>query len=251
VAIEGEFMTATAPSGLPLHDAANPAADIPTLSNPISNPTLRRAKEQILLGTIAHDIRNPITALRGYLKMVLSERLGPLSADQKECLEGAMNGVGQLLRLAGIVGGMAALMEQFEPQIVDLYELWLQTRDAVHSQALKKNIVIEDRPPDEPIIVYGDRQLLANLIEKLALSALMIAGPQAPMHAEWSYVKSGEIALDLRFCSPAAMPAIDTVASELQSIVFLHGGNLTLAKKPADTTNTISSLRLLLPGVRS
>ena len=39
------------------------------------------------VGMAAHDLRNPISSIRGFSEILLDDSTGPLNADQRECLE--------------------------------------------------------------------------------------------------------------------------------------------------------------------
>jgi len=56
---------------------------------------LNRARSQ-LLRVAAHELRAPLTAVGGYIEMLLDEEFGPLSIDQREPLEIASDGVEQI-----------------------------------------------------------------------------------------------------------------------------------------------------------
>jgi signal transduction histidine kinase len=58
------------------------------------------------LATAAHDLKTPIAILSGYIELILSEKLGPLSTRQRTALE-EMHDNGQ--RLAGFVNNFLAI----------------------------------------------------------------------------------------------------------------------------------------------
>jgi signal transduction histidine kinase len=68
-----------------------------------------------LLSLAVHEFRTPITVVSGYLRMVLKERAGPISDQQRKLLEEAEKScgrlsalVGEMSDLSGLEGGTAA-----------------------------------------------------------------------------------------------------------------------------------------------
>jgi len=59
-----------------------------------------------LLSLAVHELRTPITVVAGYLRMVLRERAGPVSDQQRKLLEEAEKSCG---RLSGLVAEMSEL----------------------------------------------------------------------------------------------------------------------------------------------
>src|SRR5687767_4161787 len=79
-----------------------------------------------LLSLAVHEFRTPITVVAGYLRMVLKERAGPISDQQRKLLEEAEKSCGRLSALvaemsdlSGLEGGTAA----FNAATVDLAAL--------------------------------------------------------------------------------------------------------------------------------
>ena len=77
-----------------------------------------------LLHNIAHDIRTPTTAVRGYLRMLLDGRVGSITPDQKECLEIALRSAIQLGALGTTVAEAAESLETLNVEELDFRELW-------------------------------------------------------------------------------------------------------------------------------
>jgi len=195
-----------------------------------------------LTATIAHDLRSPITVIRGYLKMLLSGRIGPMTPEQQECLEGAMTGVNQLSRIAGMVGEVSGLTEQSHPEILNFHELWLKAWESIRPQAKEKGVILKERFTAERPMVCGDRRILTEIILELIVVALASYGKE--LLVELSSLKSGDIVLRMAFDCGSPEPDLEAVVSGLLSKVFFHGGKLTFN---ASRENG-SSFTLLMPG---
>jgi signal transduction histidine kinase len=55
-----------------------------------------RAEREDLLAVVSHELRTPITVIGGYLKLLLNEQAGPLSAEQRRYLEEGQRSVSRL-----------------------------------------------------------------------------------------------------------------------------------------------------------
>jgi len=198
-----------------------------------------------LLGTIAHDLRTPITVVRGYLKLMLSERIGPVTQDQKDCLEGAINSMNQLSRLAGLIGGASVLAEEIFPEILNFQDdLWRKTWNEVLLQAGAKSVSLREELPVERLSVWGDRRMLCDVVEKVIVSSIGFAERNTEMVVNLFSRKSGDVVLKITFNCGSMEPTGEDVVSGLQAIVFLNGGKLTFGTE----IDNRSSFTLTLPG---
>jgi signal transduction histidine kinase len=76
-----------------------------------------------LLSLAVHEFRTPITVASGYLRMVLKERVGPISDQQRKLLEEAEKSCGRLSALVAELSDLSALeggRAVFNPAAVDL-----------------------------------------------------------------------------------------------------------------------------------
>src|SRR6476620_8381787 len=59
-----------------------------------------------VLSLAVHEFRTPMTVVAGYIRMILKERAGPLSEDQRKLLQEAEKSCG---RLSGLIAEMSDL----------------------------------------------------------------------------------------------------------------------------------------------
>jgi len=198
-----------------------------------------------MMGVIAHDIRTPITVIRGYLKMMLSERTGPLNPAQKECLEAALNSMDQLTGLGGLISESAGKLDQIHAESLCLQEdLWKPSWRELQPHVAEKAILLKEQFPEHPLMVCGDRRLLREMLEKLISCSLSFAGEHTEMSVDVASRKTGEFVLKILVSGRSQGPKGQEVASELLPLVFLHGGKLTFS----DRNENGSSFTLTLPG---
>lgn len=124
-----------------------------------------------LLSLAVHEFRTPITVVSGYLRMVLKERAGPISDQQRKLLEEADKScgrlsalVGEMSDLSGLEGGTAA----FNSATLDLGGMLTEAAAALPA--------LPDR--EVPVVVEGtgDAMLSGDATRlRAALTALLVA----------------------------------------------------------------------------
>lgn len=60
-----------------------------------------RAEREELLQVVSHELRTPVTFISGYNRLLLSEEVGPLNADQRRFLDESTKGCQRLSRFIG------------------------------------------------------------------------------------------------------------------------------------------------------
>ena len=120
------------------------------------------------VSTISHELRSPLTSIRGWLDMLLEEAevMDPGHVDALQRVsrntDRLTRVVGDLLDLYHVDAGDLAM--RFEP--VDLAAI---VRDAVHGMEAGGPCAVNVRSslPQEPVIVSGDASRLAQVIDNL------------------------------------------------------------------------------------
>jgi signal transduction histidine kinase len=205
----------------------------------------RSAMISKLLHNVAHDIRTPTTAVRGYIRMLLEGRVGKVSPEQKECLEIALRSAGQLAALGTTIAEAAEVLGELNLESLDLRELWGGSCNANRPRGLAGGITINEQIPAERLIVFGDRAALSAVLERLLALAIDGAEPGSEVSAALSGGGHSDAILQIE--SPHSSYQLDASRNEsflkLRNQVFLHGGTLTVGKKGEQAVFTIS-----LPG---
>ncbi len=85
-----------------------------------------------ILSLSVHEFRTPMTVVAGYIRMLLKERAGPLSEQQRKLLEEAEKGCARLTALLTEVSDLSNLeagTAPFNRQLVDLHKVLRETVD--------------------------------------------------------------------------------------------------------------------------
>jgi len=198
-----------------------------------------------LLRTISHDIRTPITTVRGFVKMMLDGRTGPISDPQRECLRMAFQGVDQLIRIGTSVSDASGQIEKIDAEILDFSVLWQAVMESSRPELLAKSVTIEEHIEGDRRSVCGDRQYLTNLLKRVIAWVIGAVEHGAKLRVELRC--RNEIALMLTFpVVPGSLspPVAEEELASAREIAFLHGGQITF--RPGKEGNSI--LMLALPG---
>lgn len=141
----------------------------------VRDVTLEVEEEQVrssLIGTLAQDIRTPLTSIKGYLELLRTEEAGPLTPQQADFLGRAILNVDQCIQrvnnfldLSRIQEGQFTLF--FEP--VNVAELVYEAIGVVRKEAESRKLALQVMMPEriEPILASrsGLRQVLLNLLD--------------------------------------------------------------------------------------
>jgi signal transduction histidine kinase len=198
-----------------------------------------------LLRTISHDIRTPITTVRGFVKMLLDGRTGPISDPQRECLQMAFQGVDHLIRIGTSVSDAAGHIEQIHAEILDVPVLWQAVMEASRPLLRAKSVTIEENIEGDVRSVCGDRQSLTNLFKQIVACVIRAVEQRGTLRIDLRC--RNEVTLMLTFPEipgTLALPGADEELAPAREIAFLHGGKITL--RPGKEGSSI--LMLALPG---
>jgi two-component system phosphate regulon sensor histidine kinase PhoR len=123
--------------------------------------------------TVSHDLRNPLTLMRGHATMV--QMVGELNSQQTEYLQKIVQGVesmsrlvNNLLDLGRIEAGVGLRLES-----VPAAEVLKQVAEALRMTAVQKQIRLEiSLPEDSSLMVQVDRALLEQALYNLIDNAI-------------------------------------------------------------------------------
>lgn len=125
-----------------------------------------------LLSLAVHEFRTPITVAAGYLRMVLKEKAGPVSEQQRKLLEEAEKSCGRLSALVAEMSELSALEgghALFNPGTLELGDVLRNAVGALPELPDDRTIAVIIDGADESMPVQGDgTRLRAALMSLLA-----------------------------------------------------------------------------------
>ncbi|MDO5411833.1 MAG: HAMP domain-containing sensor histidine kinase, partial [Lachnospiraceae bacterium] len=148
----------------------------------------KREKEfQKQIENISHDLRTPLTAMKGYLKLIDKDCL---SADDRESLETVIRKTGYLERLVNQFYDYSRFSSQdYVPDVenVDIARLLRETIVDYYPELTDKKLDVQIEIPDAPVWVKANR----NAAERVFLNLLQNAGRYAE-HLLWVKLEAAD-----------------------------------------------------------
>jgi len=138
-----------------------------------------------MTSNIAHELRTPVTSIRGYLETLLA--CPDMPQDKKHAfLERAYT---QTLRLSELISDMALIskMEEkssnFKKETVDLYDVAEEVFEEFGERIRASHVVVENRM-EVGTVIYANRTLIYTILRNLVENSLKYAGSGVTIHLE-------------------------------------------------------------------
>jgi len=119
----------------------------------------------------AHELRTPMTAIKGYLSMILEGDFGPIKPELKKVLQETYTSNERLIRLIGDVLDVSRLEEErmeIREEVVDITTIINSVVSELAPKASAKNLYLKVKPLPTHLHVLADpdklKQVLVNLI---------------------------------------------------------------------------------------
>ena len=122
----------------------------------------------LLAATVAHEVRNPLTAIRSTIQYVLDS--GASWESKQPMLDEVLGAVD---RIEHIVGGILALNRPNDPgtESVDLLQICEQSLLLIQAYAAANGIAVERRYEHDELVVRGNGRELSQVCTNLILNA--------------------------------------------------------------------------------
>lgn len=133
------------------------------------------------LQNISHELRTPLTPISGYLEMMLTGEMGPLTQSQREALNAIERSakrlselIDRLLDFTRLASGRAEIALKPFPTAE-----WIsQIRGQIMPLANEKKIYVGFDSGGAPEMLYGDRERLLQLVLNLLQNAVKFTPPE-------------------------------------------------------------------------
>lgn len=132
---------------------------------------LDKSKDEFI-SMASHQLRTPLTSVKGYISMVLEGDMGKISSQQRQVLEQAYDSSQRMVFLIGDFLNVSRLQTgKFELEIsqVNFAELIKEEVEMLTDTARSRNIILEYKKPASNLMAEGDenklRQVMMNFID--------------------------------------------------------------------------------------
>src|SRR5262249_7661695 len=165
-----------------------------------------RPNQQI---NLAHELRTPLAAIRGYTRMILDGRGGEINEKQKEYLRIATDNTNRLITLVSWMSYVADLNTQpLKLKSFDFRDLWLERANASEDRLAEKSLKLTHEISEESFLIIGDGEKLGHLLEELMAVAAKLADGGGTIAAELSHGRDRELSFKLSLKGPPMAPGV-------------------------------------------
>lgn len=144
----------------------------------LRNITAEKELDQLkddFLQSLTHDLRSPMTAVRGYLQVLAEEMAGPINAEQKKMLHIMENASTKLLHIVSNLldtAKMSAGKLRLTLAECNLRQLVPNTVEIFHTEAAKKKITLTLDMPEHMPTVKVDPTMIERVLINLIGNAI-------------------------------------------------------------------------------
>ncbi|MDR0659675.1 MAG: HAMP domain-containing histidine kinase [Prevotellaceae bacterium] len=144
--------------------------------NNITKQEKTRLLKQEMIGNIAHELRTPVTSIRGYLETVLEQKLD--TNKEQEFLAKAYNQVivlSDLIQDVGLITKIEESPQSFKIDKININKLLDSLKSDLEIPLSDKRITIEQNVPDK-VAVNGNVNLVYSIFRNLTDNVIRYAG---------------------------------------------------------------------------
>jgi signal transduction histidine kinase len=210
-----------------------------------------------LQANVAHELRTPLAAVRGYTRMILDGRAGEITHHQREYLEIVTLSTDRLVHLINWMARICSSVDhELELDSLDLHRIWRETLFSHQIELNGKSIRIEESAAPEGLRIVADEQKMRRVFRNLIRAAIQFSHPGTRLTIEFYRPREGGIAVRLLGMTET-MPIEEVefpfrgsgqdVFSEIYDIIGLHGGRFFVRK----ASDGGSIFLFTLPAVRN
>ena len=124
-----------------------------------------------LLGNVSHELQTPLVSIRGYTEMILKERLGPITDEQRKGLTLALRNIDRLIGMIDNLLAFARMDRDAAALEISTFPLRGVIQEAIEllrEKAAERSVEIGADPGTGDVLVKGDRdkiyEVFLNLI---------------------------------------------------------------------------------------
>jgi len=187
---------------------------------------LNKMKDEFL-ATVSHELKTPLTTIKGFVSVILSGEVGPLNEQQTNFLSVTDQSVNRLSSLINNLLDLSRLngKVEMEFQKVDLAEMVRSSISTLLLKARENNVELVNEAKELPN-VKADTRWITQVIDNLVINAIKYAGRGA--HVKVTGTDKGEAVV---ICVEDNGPGIP---AEEQKLVFdkFYRGRTSLNQVP-------------------
>ena len=214
---------------------------------------LNRLKDEFL-STVSHELKTPLTTIKGFVSVILSGEVGTLNEQQTNFLTVVDHSVNRLTHLISNLLDLSRLNGKVEMEfsVVDLNELVRNSISNMLLKAKEKNVLLSSSVDKNLPAVYADLRWICQVVDNLLINAIKYSGTGAKVSVS-GYdkgsvvvvcvedngpgipVKEQKLIFDKFYRGKASanqVPGTGLGLAISKSVIEKHGGKIWLESKP-------------------
>ncbi len=219
---------------------------------------------------LAHELRTPLAAVRGYARMILDGRAGEISNTQRDYLTVITENANRLIHLVSWMSHVAQQSAQnFKLSTFDLRNVWAECVASQEAALRQKSINLSQTIPDESFAIIGDQEKMSYVFSYLVAIALKLNHQEGRLTAEFSHGREQEVTIKITSNgddipsdmlgkiferSVNAIPAVppqnadvgEFSLSGIYDVIAMHGGRVFVSSKPGAGATFLFTLPAIL-----
>ncbi len=137
-----------------------------------------------VISMLVHDLRSPLTSIRGFSEVLAQGMMGEVNRDQKTALENILRGSDRLLALIEDILHLSKLEAGkmvISPAPLHLAPLIHQTMQDLAALFLEKNLEVRIDVPEDLPALWADGQQLSRVLSNLLTNAAQFSPRNSPI----------------------------------------------------------------------
>jgi signal transduction histidine kinase len=156
---------------------------------------------------IAHELRTPLAAIRGYARMILDGRAGEINETQRDYLRVINENTNRLINVANWMTHLVDLgSQQFSLAPCDLSNVWAEAVRNNQEALTAKSLNLTERIPRESFELIADREKMLHAFNQLITVAANLSEPQSVITAEFSHGREREVMVKISLSGAQLAP---------------------------------------------
>ena len=141
---------------------------------------MNRMKDEFL-STVSHELKTPLTTIKGFVSLILSGEVGALNAQQTDFLTIVDQSVNRLTHLISDLLDLSRLNGKVEMEfsVVSLKEMIRNSVSNMLIKAKEKNVALSSAVDKDLPPVYADLRWISQVVDNLLINAIKYSGAGA------------------------------------------------------------------------
>jgi len=212
-----------------------------------------------LQANVAHEIRTPLAAIRGYTRMVLDGRAGEVNEQQREFLNIVTENTNKIIHLVNWMSRIGESTEQeMQIDLVDVCALWRECISHRKTELAARSVTLRESFAQQTFRVMGDENRIRRLFDNLIHTAVEFSAHGTQLAMDFSRPREGGVGVKLSgITHPVpeimregldALPdasGVDIHLHEIHDIVGMHGGRFFIRRTRDEGSMLIFTLPAL------